>query len=633
MSFSRRKAAYYLWIGLFALAILFQAYSLAKSSIPDLTAIRQNFARSALWRSAYFSQGRKFANYVEFLNQNIPEQRRVVLPPSEAGLKALGNTPFMQFFLAPRQVINCTDPQCVETLSPENTVILVVNDFPGADFTRRGGRLVMFNTEWGIYLSDPAGASNPLPLQNGWEAGEVFRSLVVPVLWLILVVAMGALFVHSLLPGPGRVVKIALGYGLGLSITTLALSVAAWLGAPLTSGSIVMISVLLLGASLASAWLAGRGSRSSANRDEADAPLEQALDFWPFILLALGALSLVISVGKGYHTTDEILLWGAKGYGIAATGDLRAANEWGTRTVIYPLHIPILIASFRLLSGDLLPASKIVFSGYYVCLSLLLYHFLLQFNVKRPLAGIATCLVATAPLVFRHATIAYANLAFSYYLVSAALLLVSELSRLRASSRRAFLSGLFFAAACWTRPEGLVMSAAVIVLLSILALIKRWGLGLRQVVALSLPLAVYQVYWLFIKPAVYSQTAAKADLPLKALQQFAAGNLNIGSALYILRSLTLTVVDPRTWGVLGVLMVLAIILSFAALTRQREAGLAALSGLVCVGAVLAIYQVTSYDTVHDISWWINTGFDRLLLPGFLLLWVGGLAGLNASWGQ
>ena len=66
-----------------------------------------------------------------------------------------------------------------------------------------------------------------------------------------------------------------------------------------------------------------------------------------FLLLAL--LSLLLGVGKGYHATDEIVLWGAKGYGIAAMESLRDITLWGTNTVIYPLHIPILIASAKLL--------------------------------------------------------------------------------------------------------------------------------------------------------------------------------------------------------------------------------------------------------------------------------------------
>ena len=40
---------------------------------------------------------------------------------------------------------------------------------------------------------------------------------------------------------------------------------------------------------------------------------------------------------------------------------------------------------------------------------------------------------------------------------------------------------------------------------------------------------------------------------------------------------------------------------------------------------LGIYYLASYDSVHDISWWVNTGLDRMLFPGLLLLWVGGIS--------
>ena len=33
-----------------------------------------------------------------------------------------------------------------------------------------------------------------------------------------------------------------------------------------------------------------------------------------------------------------------------------------------------------------------------------------------------------------------------------------------------------------------------------------------------------------------------------------------------------------------------------------------------------MYYLTSYDNVHDISWWINTGLDRMLMP-CIVLWL------------
>ena len=36
------------------------------------------------------------------------------------------------------------------------------------------------------------------------------------------------------------------------------------------------------------------------------------------------------------------------------------------------------------------------------------------------------------------------------------------------------------------------------------------------------------------------------------------------------------------------------------------------------------YLASLYNTAHDISWWVSTGLDRMLLPGLLLAWVGGV---------
>ena len=61
---------------------------------------------------------------------------------------------------------------------------------------------------------------------------------------------------------------------------------------------------------------------------------------------------------------DSIQIWGAKGYGIAITGSIKDVTDWETNTLAYPLHVPVLVAFFRLLSGDLLPSSKLIFSGF-----------------------------------------------------------------------------------------------------------------------------------------------------------------------------------------------------------------------------------------------------------------------------
>jgi hypothetical protein len=49
-----------------------------------------------------------------------------------------------------------------------------------------------------------------------------------------------------------------------------------------------------------------------------------------------------------------------------------------------------------------------------------------------------------------------------------------------------------------------------------------------------------------------------------------------------------------------------------------------LTGIFVTGMTAGIYYLASFDRVHDISWWISTGYDRMLLPGTILLLIGGI---------
>ena len=118
-------------LGLLVISVFAQTGLMFVSFYKDFSHIYPVSTKHALWRSANFSQGRKFAQFVEFLNLHIPEETRVVLPPRDLTRQALGNTPLMQFFLTPREVINCVDTGCLESISLENTYLIIVKGFPG----------------------------------------------------------------------------------------------------------------------------------------------------------------------------------------------------------------------------------------------------------------------------------------------------------------------------------------------------------------------------------------------------------------------------------------------------------------------------------------------------------------------
>ena len=625
--------------------VLIQGFLIIGSSLDDLKGVRATLGMPALWRDAYFSQGKKFADFVLFLNENIPAQGRVVLPPTGYGPKFLGITPVMQFFLAPRQVLNCTDQACAEKLSPENTYLVAIEDFPGEAAAQKFGQRLMFNEQWGLLQPQGTGAVS-YPTQPGFSRiVDILVAALWPVAWLGALCLAGALLARSLASGLPATMQLGLGYGLGLSMLTIISGLAWRAGAPLRGTTFLWITGLLLLFCLAFTW----SRRRKLTASPPPAPIDpkamsnstarqlMRLDPWLGAILLVAGLAAVISTGKGYFSADEIMLWGVKGYGIAATGTLANIQDWGTNTVVYPLHVPMLIAAFKALFGETLPAAKLAFSGYYLAMLLTVYAFLVWKGLSRRIAGLSTLLLATVPLVFRHATIAYANLPVSYYLVTAVLVLCAAIEHTDdvvpgqgvSSPRLPFLlSGLLFAAAAWTRPEGIWMAALGILGFLYVARSRRRLPDLKQLALLLLPLIAYAAFWIMLRAAAYTQLPRQASLAENAIVHALAGDLPLDEAAYVVRSLLVGLFSTSDWGMLGfalAVVVLAGLLSLRKGTHRRPAApwLLACGGLYIV-AVIGMYILTTYDTVHDISWWVSTGLDRMALPAMILLWLGGV---------
>ncbi len=186
-------------LGLLGLAVLFQLALLGRSLAHEVPRIVADLGQPALWRSAKNSQGRRFAQYVAFLNQAVPAGWRVVLPPDSAAPKALASTPFMQFLLMPRPVINCTRLDCLQDLSLERTAVLVTAGFPAPE-SRLGGRLEMFDEQWGVLLPDGPIPDAPPPPQRYTRLIEVGLEFLLAVGWLAALALAGFWIVRLLLP-------------------------------------------------------------------------------------------------------------------------------------------------------------------------------------------------------------------------------------------------------------------------------------------------------------------------------------------------------------------------------------------------------------------------------------------------
>jgi hypothetical protein len=119
-----------------------------------LLQVYENRAESALDRSAIFSEGHEFADYIAFLRETVPENAKVILPPREP-VQSLANVGYMQYFLMPRDIQNCGTDEveaCVLRMTGPTSYIITAWKFPPADLALQVKRFIpMPGEERGVY--------------------------------------------------------------------------------------------------------------------------------------------------------------------------------------------------------------------------------------------------------------------------------------------------------------------------------------------------------------------------------------------------------------------------------------------------------------------------------------------------
>jgi hypothetical protein len=141
---------------LLTIFILIQAWVIAMHVVLPLNReLKTLEGRSALERSALLSFGDRFTGYLRFVIDEIPDDARVVLPPISVD-ETYGNIGIMQYFLFPRDIVNCPSVAdtsgCLEQFRGGATYFLFVKGFPGKVMVAETRQFVEFDVDLGIFL-------------------------------------------------------------------------------------------------------------------------------------------------------------------------------------------------------------------------------------------------------------------------------------------------------------------------------------------------------------------------------------------------------------------------------------------------------------------------------------------------
>lgn len=432
-------------------------------------------------------------------------------------------------------------------------------------------------------------------------------------LGFLLAIALGTL-TSLLVPDARFVERIALGYGLGLGLATLVMFCLSAIGILISAQAIAIalaFVAIVLGAVL---WRCKPGTlvlrTESVNSGyKGDS---QKFHTWKRVLAMVIATTVLLTILASFVIAlywpicswDAMAIWGVKGKAIAASGTITSL-KYGVHHH-YPLHFPLMISLASLLDGDKLV--KTLLSLTFAALLAVFYS-----NLRRfcgPLTSwLATLALATTPLLLEHSTIAYANLTLSFYYVTSVLYLLNYINR--GELGFLLLSGLMAGIAAWTRPEGPLLLGLNALVLLIFSLRRR---ALRSTLLYILPSCCFAFPWI-----VYSRYILKTSNPfwsyaIAAITSFLTGHVDWDKLAMILRYFGQTVGVYARWGGVWIAFLAMVILC---IDRLKHHSYLLLTILLNVAAVIFMYYAT--PEINPLSWWLRTGFDRMILHFFPLL--------------
>jgi hypothetical protein len=440
-------------------------------------------------------------------------------------------------------------------------------------------------------------------------------------LWVLGVLAVRALIPNSRLPE-----QMSVGYGLGIGILTWLLFLLSWAGIPLSRFTILAVFLVLLVLTLVARRIAIRRSPASIQTPvEAARGAQRAAEIAGWIALAVfGAFLLFISVGLSYYFWDAAAIWSIKGYGIGLEQSVFAAQRWGSWGITYPLNLPISVSIFFSADHDLLPGSKMLMPGFLLAMLIGLYGLFRKKTLPGWFAWCGVFAVGTIPLLVQYSLMGYANVPYVYYFVMGVISIGIGLADRHLG--RILAGALLLALSTWTRLEGLEFW--LIAILALAVVWKREMLHRRWLLALVLPVLVIAGSWTLFQ-TIHHAAPGEETVMVTALTRILHGELHLQASYQVLRFTAYLVIKTRAYGILVPIVIgLSLLLTLCSrqVRKDRLSMSVLASGLLAGSGVMFMYYLTSYDETMgmDLSAWLGTGYDRMLLGPVVLLAAAGV---------
>jgi hypothetical protein len=574
-------------------------------------------------RSAVYYLKAHGAGFLKFIQENIPPDGKIIIPKSGP----FSEQSIMQFYLLDRDIFSCPNSTQLDCLSePDKYLIATTNyppqiEYPLKTFLPYPGRSDSLQYEGLFIPNDQAGGIFSAFYPENFNP---VATLAVDACILLIWGLAGWLILSVLINNPAHPMVLIGAFPFGMGLFTWLLFIVCLVGAPLTVWTLLWtyLGILLVALLLARKQL--RKLTSLKFVSQKTISLSKKMHLSPLTLgliavLIFMAVSLIyISVGRGYSSFDDMAIWSLKGYYMAFKHDLFAAGDASGHGLSYPLNLSLAIASYYLIDQDLLPGSKLVYLTLFFSMLVSIYWFLRKQAVPQSIILVAILLLFSTPVLYKYASLGFANIPFTCYLV------IGTLAGLQAAVDRQipslFSSGLILSLAGWTRPEGIGFVFC-------LAILIAW-VGLRNKMRISL-MVVYLLLslwfcgtWILIGNQYFQED--EIGLAIRAtLGALSSGTFSWASVWATIRYSIDQFATFNTWGVIVPVSAIILVSYFPLVLRGKKTiPLSILSaGLIMFLIPLGMFITKYHQDPANYLEFLSVSFDRAQFPAIVFLIV------------
>lgn len=324
-----------------------------------------------------------------------------------------------------------------------------------------------------------------------------------------------------------------------------------------------------------------------------------------FIMSVIEIIMLFITSPHGYW--DAWAIWNMRARFIFRAGQywtdaFLSPLSWSHTD--YPLLIPLFVArGWKYISCDSVIMPILTAGLFFVSITCIIAASICMLYGRQK-AGLAGLVLLGTPFFITHSASQYADIPLAFYIL-AALVLLCMYERRQENTGLIFLAGLSSGFAAWTKNEGTLFLAAVVIGQFFATVPKRgWAAFLARMTVFfkgALPVLLILAYFkLRLAPA--------GDL-------FAADLLHPRGWLFIAGRFFRTAADFGQWPVLFLpILVLSGLLFGIKINPEDKPSI--IGSSVTLAVILLGYYGIFLITPHDAGWHVSTSLDRL----FLQIW-------------